>query len=421
MNTISVEKQVIEVVKAAKASTRRLVQLSTEQKNAALEAIAQAIETQADAIIAANALDVKDAQAKGLSKALVDRLTLNEQRIQGMVASVRAVIQLPDPVGEVLRTIERPNGLSIHKVRVPLGVIGIIYESRPNVTCDCAALCLKSGNAVVLRGGSESFRSNQAIHQVIQSALANTDVPQAAVTLVPVKERAGVDCMLGLVGLIDIIIPRGGESLIRKISADSKIPVIKHAKGVCHTYVDSDADLAMAKSIAVNAKCQRPGVCNAMETLLVHQDIAKAYLLELAEALKAFNVEIRGCDRTQAILADAKAATEADWDTEYLDMILAIRIVDSLESAVDHIQQYGSGHSEAIINQKQSTAQAFLRDVDAAAVYVNASTRFTDGYEFGLGAEMGISTDRLHARGPVALEELTTYKYIVYGTGQIKE
>lgn len=416
----TVRQQVISAVSAAKNSTPKLVQLTTTQKDEALEAIAKAIESNVESIVEANVQDVADAREKGLTSALIDRLTLTPERIRGMVESVRAVIRLSDPVGEILRTIERPNGLRINKVRVPLGVIGIIYESRPNVTCDCAALCLKSGNAVVLRGGSESFRSTRAIHRLIQDALKNTPVPPEAVTLIPVKERAGVDCMLQLSDLIDIIIPRGGESLIRKIAADSKIPVIKHAKGVCHVYVDAAADLSMAEAIAVNAKCQRPGVCNAMETLLVHEAVAVEFLSRLNKAMEPHQVEIRGCPKTQKILASAVAADEGDWDAEYLDLILAVRIVDSVADAIDHIRRYGSGHSEAIVTGDEDAAQRFLNEVDASAVYVNASTRFTDGFEFGMGAEMGISTDRLHARGPVALEELTTYKYVIYGTGQIK-
>ena len=303
---------------------------------------------------------------------------------------------------------------------MPLGVIGIIYESRPNVTSDCAALCLKSGNAVLLRGGAESFRSNQAIAGAIQQALAATGLPAASVSMIPTADRAGVDMMLQLDQFIDVIIPRGGEALIRKIAEQSRIPVIKHAKGVCHVYVDEHANLEMAKTIALNAKCQRPATCNAMETLLVHQTIAKTFLPEMVRLLQEANVEIRGCDKTRAVVPGLKAATEEDWFTEYLDLILSVKVVGSLEEAVDHIGRYGSAHSDAIVTEERAHAERFLRDVDSACVYVNASTRFTDGFQFGLGAEIGISTDRLHARGPMALEELTTYKYVVIGSGQIR-
>ncbi|MBI3088514.1 MAG: glutamate-5-semialdehyde dehydrogenase, partial [Candidatus Omnitrophica bacterium] len=356
-----------------------------------------------------------------LPAALIERLTLNDARLDEMTASVEAVRELPDPVGEVVRSWTRPNGLQIRKVRVPLGVIGIIYESRPNVTSDCASLCLKSGNAVILRGGSESFRSNEAIRAALQSALAESRLPAGAVSTIPTADRAGVDLMLQLDAYINVIIPRGGEALINKIVGQSRIPVIRHAKGVCHVYVDEQADPAMAEEVAFNAKCQRPATCNAMETLLVHQRIAPRFLPAMVRRFQQAGVEVRGCPRTQALVPGITPATEEDWTTEYLDLILSVRVVGSLEEAVDHIARYGSAHSDAIVTADEAAAQRFVRDVDSACVYVNASTRFTDGFQFGLGAEIGISTDKLHARGPMGLEELTSYKYVVMGTGQLRE
>ncbi len=375
---------------------------------------------QAD-ILSANAHDVTAAKAEGLSAALIDRLTLTQTRLGEMGQSIEAIVALPDPVGEVVKTWQRPNGLEIRKTRVPLGVIGIIYESRPNVTSDCASLCLKSGNAVVLRGGAESFRSNQAIGTALKEALRASGLPEAAVGTIPTADRAGVDVMIRLDQYIDVIIPRGGEALIRKIAETSRIPVIKHAKGVCHVYVDEAADVAMAQTIVLNAKCQRPATCNAMETLLVHERLAEAFLPEIIKHLQEARVEIRGDERTRAAVPGLKAAAEEDWSAEYLDLILSVKVVKSLDEAIEHISRYGSSHSDAIITQDQAHADRFVREVDSAAVYVNASTRFTDGFQFGLGAEIGISTDRLHARGPMGLEELTTYKYVVYGTGQIRQ
>ena len=413
--------QVTASVEAARSAARRLASASTAQKNDALRAMATAIQSQRERILAANARDVEAARAAGLAAALVDRLLLTKPRLEEMTASIEAVVQLPDPVDEVIRAWTRPNGIEIQKVRVPLGVIGIIYESRPNVTSDCAALCLKSGNAVVLRGGTESFHSNAAIGSAIQAALRTSGLPEAAVSLIPVPDRAGVDAMLQLDRLIDVIIPRGGEELIRKIVETSRIPVIKHAKGVCHVYVDAVADLDMAKAITVNAKCQRPSTCNAMETLLVHERIASAFLPAIAKELQARSVELRGCERTRAIVPGLKAVTEDDWSTEYLALILSIRVVGSLEEAIEHIGRYGSAHSDAIVTKDEAAAQRFLNEVDSAAVFVNASTRLSDGFQFGLGAEIGISTDRLHARGPMGLEELTTYKYVIRGTGQLRQ
>ncbi len=413
--------QIAAAVREAKRAARQVASASSEQKNAALRGMAQALRASRQGVLAANAQDVASAGQAQLSGALIDRLTLNERRIEEMIASIEAVAQLPDPVGAVLRAWTRPNGLQIAKVRVPIGVIGIIYESRPNVTSECASLCLKSGNAVVLRGGTESFRSNQAIAGALREGIRQAGLPEAAVTLVPVADRSGVDALLQMDGDIDLIIPRGGEALIRKVVETSRIPVIKHAKGVCHVYVDDAADLAMAQRIVLNAKCQRPATCNAMETLLVHQAVAPAFLPEVVAQLQHAQVEVRGCERTRSIVPGLAAATEEDWTTEYLDLILSVRVVDSLEAAMDHISRYGSSHSDAIVTGDQSRATRFLREVDSACVYVNASTRFTDGFQFGLGAEIGISTDKLHARGPMGLEELTTYKYTVIGDGQLRE
>jgi glutamate-5-semialdehyde dehydrogenase len=420
MNT-TVQETVMQVLRATKESARLLAAAPTGLKNRALQAMAESLERNQAAILAANGQDVADARAQGESAAFVDRLTLNEKRMQDMIESMRAVVGLPDPVGQVLNKTLRPNGLEILKVRIPLGVIGIVYESRPNVTADCASLCVKSGNAVVLRGGSESFRSNQAIHAALVEGLRAAGLPVAAVGLIPSREREAVDLMLKQDRLIDVIIPRGGEGLIRKVVEGSTIPVLKHAKGVCHVFVDAAADLAMASEIAFNAKVQRPGTCNAMETLLVHEAVAAKFLPNFIKRLQQAKVEVRGDARVQQLGSGLSAATEEDWDTEYLDLILSIRVVVSLEEALAHIRRHGSGHSDAIVTQDAAARDRFLAEVDSAAVYVNASTRFTDGYQFGLGAEMGISTDRLHARGPVGLEELTTYKYVVYGNGQLRQ
>ncbi len=419
--SITLQEEITKVVREAKEASRRLAQATRQEKDAALRAMANALNASRRAILQANALDVEQARKQSLSSALIDRLTLNDKRLDEMIQSVETVIALPDPVGEVIKRWRQPNGLDISKVRVPLGVIGIIYESRPNVTSECASLCIKSGNAVVLRGGAESFGSNQAIAAAVQAGLKASGLPEAAVSLIPTADRAGVDAMLQLDQLIDVIIPRGGEALIRKIVESSRIPVIKHAKGVCHVYVDEAADLQMAKTITLNAKCQRPATCNAMETLLVHERVATDFLPEVIKQLQAGKVEVRGDAATQALAPGVKPATEADWTTEYLDLILSVKVVKSLEEAVEHIQRYGSAHSDAIITNEKRHADRFVKVVDSAAVYVNASTRFTDGFQFGLGAEIGISTDRLHARGPMALEELTTYKYVVYGSGQIRQ
>jgi glutamate-5-semialdehyde dehydrogenase len=417
---ISIEEQVRRQAEAAQAAARKMAALSSTQKNAALAAMAQALETSAPEILAANAEDVKSARASGLTPALIDRLTLSERRVRDMVEGLRAVASLPDPVGEVVRAWRVPSGLEVGRVRVPLGVVGIIYEARPNVTADAAALCLKAGNAVVLRGGSEALNSNIAIVKALTQGAGKTDLPLDAIQLIESTDREAVTAMMKQRGLIDVLIPRGGAGLIRTVVENSTIPVIETGVGNCHVYVHADADLNMAQSIAINAKCQRPGVCNAMETLLVHQDAADGFLPALAPQLIERGVQIRGCPRTLALVPEAQPAQEEDWHEEYLDLVLAVRVVDSLDEALDHIARYGTKHSEAIVTRDYQAARRFLREVDAAAVYVNASTRFTDGGQFGLGAEIGISTQKLHARGPMGLEELTTTKFIVYGEGQVR-
>ena len=405
----------------ARAAARDLARASGEQKDRALLAMASGLMESRARILADNAQDVAAARAAGQTAAFVDRLTLTEPRIDAMARGVRQIADLPDPVGAVTGMWRRPNGLQVGRMRVPLGVIGIIYESRPNVTADAAALCLKSGNAVLLRGGSEALRTNRAVAGVLAAAVASAGLPPAALAVVPSADRAVVKEMLSLHGLIDLIIPRGGEGLIRAVREGSQIPVIAHDKGLCHTYVDASADLVMAGEIAYNAKVERPGVCNAMETLLVHADVAPAFLPALAARLRAAGVEVRGCPGTRSLVPAAVPATEEDWDTEYLALTLSIRVVGSFEEAVAHIARHGSGLAEAIVTADHGRAMRFLREVDAGAVFVNASTRFTDGYEFGMGAEMGISTQKLHARGPMGLPELTCEKFIVLGDGQVRD
>ncbi|MCM8813444.1 MAG: glutamate-5-semialdehyde dehydrogenase [Candidatus Omnitrophica bacterium] len=417
---MSVRDDVLQIARQAKQAARFLAAAGAVRKNQALEAMAEAVQSQEAAILAANEQDVAAARRAGKNTAFLDRLALTPERIAAMGHGLRAVAQLPDPVGEVVRMGPRPNGLIIGKMRVPLGVIGIIYESRPDVTGDCAGLCLKSGNAVILRGGSEALRSNQAIFQALNAALARSGFPPGCIALVPTAEREAVGVLLSLNDYIDLIIPRGGEALIRTVTEESKIPVIKHYKGICHTYVDDAADLAMAEEIAFNAKVQRPATCNAMECLLVHAAVAEAFLPRAIARLRNAGVEIRGCARTQAIVPGVQAAGEQDYATEYLDLILSVRVVRDMDEACAHIERFGTRHSEAIVTENLARGMRFLKEVDAACVYVNASTRFTDGNQFGLGAEMGISTDKLHARGPMGLEELTTYKYIILGNGQVR-
>ncbi|MBU4205100.1 glutamate-5-semialdehyde dehydrogenase [Patescibacteria group bacterium] len=408
------------ILRDAKEASRVLAGVPTKDKNRALLAMAQALLKKSRYILLRNAKDVSLARKKGLSSAMVDRLKLTDKRIKEMAASLRSVAALKDPVGDVIAQWKRPNQLLIKKVRVPIGVIGIIYESRPDVTSDCAGLCLKSGNACVLRGGSEAINSNLAIHGVITKGLKKFGIPNAAVSAIDVTDRKAVEFLLNAQGLVDLIIPRGGEGLIKKVAETSTIPVIKHYKGVCSLYVDKFADLKEAADIAYNAKVQRPGVCNAIENLLVHKDVANRFLPALARTLEGVGVELRGCPKTRRILKDIKAATEEDWYEEYLDLILAVKVVASADEAIAFINKYGSGHSDAIVTKNKKVAEEFLNQVDSACVYLNASTRFTDGHQFGLGAEIGISTDKIHARGPMALEELTIYKYIVLGSGQIR-
>jgi len=418
---LDIKQYVTDKAKKAKAASRQLANISTEIKNNALFKMAAGLEKESTKLIAENKKDLVAAEQKGLSKAMIDRLTLNLERIKVMADGLREVAALPDPVGEVLGIRRRPNGMEVGKMRVPIGLIGIIYESRPNVTADTAALCLKSGNGVILRGGSEAVYSNTAIVEVLSRAGAEAGIPDGAVSFIENPDRACVMEMLKLNGIIDLIIPRGGEGLIRMVSENSTIPVIKHDKGVCHVYVDSKADLAMAEEICFNAKVQRPGTCNAMEAMLVHQDVAKTFLPAIINRMKKAGVEIRGCAKTRAIVSDIKEATDKDWDTEYNELILNVKTVGSMEEAMEHIAAHGSQHSEAIVTNDYQNAHRFQREVDASAVFVNASTRLNDGFEFGLGAEIGISTTRIHARGPMGLEELTSTKFIVYGNGQIRK
>jgi glutamate-5-semialdehyde dehydrogenase len=410
-----------EKARRAKAVAPIMASLSTEVKNRALLNMADALWERREFIFERNAEDVENARHANLSPALIDRLLLNEGRLESICKSLHEVAALPDPVGEIIEGWKRPNGLVLQKVRVPIGVIAVIYESRPNVTVDSAALCLKAGNCVVLRGGKEALNSNIALASVITQAAAETGVPADAIQLIDIPEREAAQELMRLNGLIDLLIPRGGMSLIRYVVENATVPTIETGAGNCHVYVHADADLEMAVNIIVNAKTQRPSVCNAAETLLVHKDISEQFLPIAAKALREKGVELRGCERTQKILPDVKPATEEDWATEYLDLILAVKVVDDLNEAIDHINRYGTKHSEAIVTKSLDAAKKFCERVDAAAVYVNASTRWTDGYEFGLGAEIGISTQKLHARGPMGLRELTTYKWVIFGDGQIRK
>jgi glutamate-5-semialdehyde dehydrogenase len=404
----------------AKAAARTLALASTEQKNHWLTLAAESLKRREAELLGANKQDLTHAQETGLSPSQIDRLRLTPARLKSIVDGLETVRTLPDPVGRVLEQHVRPNGLEIRKVAVPLGVILFIYESRPNVTVDAAALAVKSGNAIILRGGKEALGSNQALHAVLGEALDSAGLPRDAVQFVSVPERGAVNHLLQLHQYIDLAIPRGGEGLIRIVAELATMPVLKHYQGNCHIYVDKSADLDMAERILLNAKCQRPGVCNAAESLLVHTDVASTFLPRAAAALGQAGVELRGCDRTRALASGVKPATEADYATEYLDLILSIKVVDNLDEAIDHINLYGSRHTDAIVTRDAEAAERFTARVDSAAVLVNASTRFHDGYEFGLGAEIGISTDKFHARGPCGLVELTTYKYVVLGNGQVR-
>jgi len=411
---------VIERAKAAKEAARQMQRLSNDERNRALSLIAGKLEQDAAIILAANATDCRNAAEKNLPRAFIDRLRLNPARIGTMTEGLRSIAQLPNPLGNVLAMQRRPNNLEIGQITVPLGVIAVIFEARPNVTADAVGLGLKAGNTIVLRGGKEAINTNIALIGIIKDALKLTAVPDGAVQLIESTDRHAVETMLGLNEYIDVIIPRGGEELIRFVREKSTIPVIANGGGNCHIYVDREADTVMAGKIIINAKTSRPAVCNAVETILLHQEIAAAFLPVVAADLRALGVELRGCEKAREIVPDLLPATEDDWRREYLDLILAVKIVDSFASAISHIARYGTGHSEAIITENYRNARQFLQEVDAAAVYVNASTRFTDGYEFGFGAEIGISTQKLHARGPLGLNQLTTTKYIIYGDGQIR-
>ncbi len=411
---------ILEIAKNAKEASRKVATLSTTTKNGVLKRVAELLRTKKEEIKKVNEKDITLAREKGYPAAFIDRLTLSDKVIEAMAKGLEEVASFPDPVGEVVKMWKRPNGLLVGRMRIPLGVIAMIYESRPNVTIDAAGLCFKSGNAVILRGGKEALNSNLALAEIFHQALEEFDVPTSAVQVVPVPDRKLVEYMLELEEYIDLVIPRGGEGLIRFVTEKARMPVIKHYKGVCHVYVDKFADLEKAKNIAINAKCQRPGVCNAMETLLIHEAIAEKFLPELAEEYKKLGVEIRGCSKTLELVPWAKQATEEDWAAEYLDLILAVKVVSSMEEALSHIAKYGSNHTEAIVTENYERAMKFLNEVDASVVMVNASTRFNDGGELGLGAEIGISTSKIHAYGPMGLEELTTTKFIVFGNGQIR-
>lgn len=405
---------------AARQAAQTLASIGTARKNGALTAMADALCANEAAILLANALDVDAARKSGLAEAMVERLTLSQARVTAMSEGLRQIAALPDPIGEVLDGWTRPNGLQIQRLRVPLGVIGIIYESRPNVTADAAGLCLKAGNACILRGGSEALNSNVAIARLLSEAAKSAGLPAESVQLIATADREAARELMRMNGLVDVLIPRGGAGLIKSVVENSTVPVIETGTGNCHTFVDASADFDTALDIVMNAKVSRPSVCNALETLLVHDVIAEEFLPTAAERLQGAGVELRGCERTREILPDILPATEEDWQTEYSALILAVKVVESLDEAIRHINIYGTRHSEAILTEDYTSGQRFTQEVDAAAVYVNASTRFTDGYEFGFGAEVGISNQKLHARGPMGLRELTTYKYVVRGNGQVR-
>ena len=417
---MTIDITILEMAKEARKASLELGKCSTNLKNQVLEIIAKKLEEHAEEIMAENAKDLERAKEMGLTDAMIDRLTISDKTISSMIQGLKEVMGLEDPVGTLSQSWIRPNGLEVSRMRIPLGVIGIIYESRPNVTIDAAGLCLKAGNAVILRGGSEALASNQALAKIIGMGLIAAGLSDKAVQVVPIRDRSAVNELLKQEAYIDLIIPRGGESLIRFVVENSKIPVLKHYKGVCHVYVDKDADLDMAMDISFNAKVQRPGVCNALETLLVHEAMAETFLPQMAEKFLAANVELRGCEKTLKILPAVTPATEADWPEEYLDLILAVKVVSSMDEAMAHMAAYSSNHTEAIVTQDYERARKFVRQVDSSVVLVNASTRFNDGGELGLGAEIGISTSKLHAFGPMGVEELTTQKFVVFGNGQIR-
>jgi glutamate-5-semialdehyde dehydrogenase len=417
---MSLQEELRTIGENARDAANGLRSLSTAVKDAALRATAANLLDARETLQEANQRDLEAGREKGLSGALLDRLELTDKRVMAMAEGLEQVAALPDPVGDIVSQAVRPNGIRIAQIRQPLGVVGIIYESRPNVTADAAALCLKSGNATILRGGSEAIQSNLAIARIFIDSIRAAGAPETAVQMIETTDRAAVGEMLKLDEFIDVIVPRGGKSLIERIYQDSRIPVVAHLDGVCHTYVHEDADLAMAKSICINAKMQRTGVCNAMETMLVDEAVAEPFLPDIAAAFEEAGCELRGCERTRQVI-DCAAASDEDWTTEYLDAILAVRIVSSLDAAIAHVNRYGSHHSDAIVTRSYEAAERFLDEVDSATVYVNASTRFTDGFMFGLGAEIGISTNKLHCRGPMALKELTSLKYVIRGHGQIRE
>lgn len=417
--TTSVQVLIEQLARDARDAARKLAAVSTQEKNSALTAMADRLLASTDEIRAANEQDLADASQAGLSQAMIDRLTLTPARIEQMAAGLREVAALPDPVGRVLSENTRPNGLVVRKVTTPIGVIAIVYESRPNVTVDAAGLCFKSGNAVILRGGKEAVASNRVLGRIIGGVLPERGLPEAAIQVVPTTDRAAVGALLKQDRFIDLVVPRGGETLIRRVVEESTIPVIKHYKGVCHVYLDAAADPAQAEAIAINAKTQRPGVCNAMETLLVHRDLAKSLLPRLGQAFRDKGVELRGDASVCELVPAAKPASDSDWENEYLDLILNVKVVAGVDEAIEHIARYGSGHTDAIVSADQAAIDRFVQGVDSACVHVNASTRFSDGYQYGLGAEIGISTDKIHARGPMGLEELTIYRWLVVGDGHV--
>ena len=417
----TIQEEVHQLGRQAKAAAHELVKLSTDDKNRILLAMADELLAHETEILAANAQDIAAAEEKGLSSAMVDRLRLDEKRVAAIADGIRQVADLPDPVGEIIRDWTPKNGIHHQKKRVPIGVIGIIYESRPNVTSDAAVLCFKTGNATILRGGSEAFHSNTAIAKALAAGGAKAGMPDHAIQLIPFTDRESVKHMAEMDQFLDLIVPRGGQGLIETVVSLARMPVIKHYDGICHVFVDKNADLELAKQIAINSKCQKPSVCNALETLLVHRDIAETFLADAGPALTDAGVEVRGDEAVCAILGDgAKAANKEDWTTEYLELILAIKVVDDLDAAIDHINAHGSQHTDSIITTDEAAAERFMNEIDSACVFWNASTRFSDGEEFGFGAEIGISTDKLHARGPMGLEELTSYKYLLRGKGQLK-
>jgi len=419
--SVNVGELVLNICKKAKEASYILARLPTETKNRALYDMAEALEKHAEEILEANKKDVEASRARGVKEALIDRLILNKSRISKMAQCLREVAELPDPIGEIVRTWVRPNGLIIGQMRVPLGVVAVIYESRPDVTSDAAGICIKSGNAVILRGGSDAINSNITIGRILSEAAVKSGIPDGAIQVIPITDRSAAIELMKMRDYVDVLIPRGGADLIRAVIENAKVPVIETGTGNCHIYVESDADLDMAIKVIINAKCQRPGTCNAAEKLLVHKDIAQTFLPKVIDALRNHGVEVRGCEETRKIVPDVKPATEEDWYTEYLDLIIGVKVVSGLDEAIAHINKYGTKHSDAIITSDFNKALRFIRDVDSAAVYWNASTRFTDGNQYGLGAEIGISTQKLHARGPMSVQHLTSIKYFILGRGHIRE